>query len=362
MPKKLFTISILIALFMSTLAIAPPTHAEKLNINGADYWTLDEVMRTGAKYTEDLKMCDGNRECESYLDTAYILAENEYSAGQAFMNNYFIITAINPTDSTIRVVFHDEANRWMMMPEDDGEKDIMKNLYIYWWDGEPQHWIHAFEGPEWSVNRQDIFVHLAEPGEEWLTPNQEIELKAPDFDFSHLKTSRIFFNVRSTKSNAEGDRDITECMNAISGLSNYECQAVFDLLGDIVYQPTEVISTSTMRVPEPSTEVISATSAETPTIIDATTASYTTVSSTGITVASTDTTIASTDTAATSPESATKITLDTTPDNTPEVPLVAGKKEDHEFPWWLVVFIFSGIFLILWWFVPIRRKKDEKNS
>ena len=121
MPKKLFTISILIALFMSTLAIAPPTHAEKLNINGADYWTLDEVMKTGAKYTEDLKMCDGNRECESYLDTAYILAENEYSAGQAFMNNYFIITAINPTDSTIRVVFHDEANKWMMMPEDDGE-------------------------------------------------------------------------------------------------------------------------------------------------------------------------------------------------------------------------------------------------
>ena len=130
---------------------------------------------------------------------------------------------------------------------------------------------------------------------------------------------------------------------------------MFDWLGDIVYQPTEVISTSTMRVPEPSTEVISATSAETPTIIDATTASYATVSSTGITVASTDT-------AATSPESATKITLDTTPDNTPEVPLVAGKKEDHEFPWWLVVFIFSGIFLILWWFVPIRRKKDEKNS
>jgi hypothetical protein len=49
------------------------------------------------------------------------------------------------------------------------------------------------------------------------------------------------------------------------------------------------------------------------------------------------------------------------PPDAVEVPLAAGKKEEHPFPWWLVVFTFSGIFLILWWFVPIRRRKDQEN-
>lgn len=364
MSKKLLITPILAVAFAGTLATAPPVNAEKLNIGGTDYWTIDEVEKTGQKYIEDLKMCEGRRECEEYLDTAYILAENEYSAGQAFMDNFFIITAINPAESTIRVVFHDEANRRMMMPGEDMGKDVMQNLFLYWWDGDQSRWIYAFENPEYEINRQDIFVHIGEPGENWLTPNKEVELKVPDFDFSHLKTSRIFFYAVSEKSNAAGDRDITECMNAIESLDGYECQAVFDWLGNINYQPLKAkakISTSNIEVPTTpvinNTEVISTSTIRVPENMAKTTSSGTEV------------VLATTDTTATADMATDTISVDiapdttaSTPDNTVEVPLVAGKGKEHQFPWWLVVFIFSGIFLVLWWFIPLpKRKKDEKS-
>ena len=41
-----------------------------------------------------------------------------------------------------------------------------------------------------------------------------------------------------------------------------------------------------------------------------------------------------------------------------EVP-VLGDKEEHIFPWWIIIFIFSGIALILWWFVPIRKNQEK---
>ena len=34
-------------------------------------------------------------------------------------------------------------------------------------------------------------------------------------------------------------------------------------------------------------------------------------------------------------------------------------EEEYIFPWWIIVFIFSGIFLTLWWFIPV--KKYEKS-
>ena len=41
-----------------------------------------------------------------------------------------------------------------------------------------------------------------------------------------------------------------------------------------------------------------------------------------------------------------------------EVPVLGGNKE-HTFPWWIIVFIFSGIALVLWWFVPVREKRKK---
>ena len=50
-------------------------------------------------------------------------------------------------------------------------------------------------------------------------------------------------------------------------------------------------------------------------------------------------------------------------ENYTEAPLTASannSSEEPQFPWWIIVFIFSGIALTLWWFVPA--KKFEKKS
>lgn len=39
-----------------------------------------------------------------------------------------------------------------------------------------------------------------------------------------------------------------------------------------------------------------------------------------------------------------------------EVPLAATNTEEKQFPWWIIVFAFSGIALMLWWFIPLKKR------
>lgn len=46
------------------------------------------------------------------------------------------------------------------------------------------------------------------------------------------------------------------------------------------------------------------------------------------------------------------------PEDYVEVPVLKDK-EEHNFPWWIIIFTFSGIALILWWFIPVRKKHEN---
>ncbi|MDO4526715.1 MAG: hypothetical protein Q4B87_01340 [Candidatus Saccharibacteria bacterium] len=51
-----------------------------------------------------------------------------------------------------------------------------------------------------------------------------------------------------------------------------------------------------------------------------------------------------------------------TPDDYVELPLSGtqnGEEKTAEFPWWLIIFIFSGISLILWWLITANRKSEK---
>lgn len=50
--------------------------------------------------------------------------------------------------------------------------------------------------------------------------------------------------------------------------------------------------------------------------------------------------------------------LEQNPEEYVELPM-AGSKEESVFPWWLIVFIFTGIAMILWWFVPATKKQKK---
>jgi len=49
-------------------------------------------------------------------------------------------------------------------------------------------------------------------------------------------------------------------------------------------------------------------------------------------------------------------TLEKTSEDQVEVPLA--RNDEHNFPWWIVVFAFTGIALVLWWFIPSKRKTE----
>ena len=42
-------------------------------------------------------------------------------------------------------------------------------------------------------------------------------------------------------------------------------------------------------------------------------------------------------------------------ENYVELP-TSGENEEYNFPWWIIVFVFTGIALTLWWFVPSKRR------
>lgn len=327
MPKKFIILSTLILL--GSFSALPA--------NATSEWTYYEVLEESNKFIEHRSMCDGNRECENYLETAYTLAGGKYSAGKSFADTYFMITAIDPNSSTIKVLFNNQvAARWM----GSGGQDVFKNLYLFWWEnGQPQFHRETFTGADNNPNRHEIYTRLASENEDWLPGNQEVEIPISKEAIEILKITPIYWGAQSQLSDAYSVRHFEDCLKNVG--EGYECRATFDWLGNITYRPTEIkqktpapapieatttekISTSVIRVPEIVTEVITV---DTP---------------------ATEGTVATN-----SPEENINITKETP--EVPEVPLVA--KEEHQFPWWLVVFIFSGIFLVLWWFIPSKERK-----
>ena len=353
MPKKLLISTLItVGALASTITNILPVNAEELQIDGKTYWTYDEVQVESEKYLEHRKMCKGDFNCESYLDTAYILTEDVHGAAKAFADYYFMITAIDPNAATIKVLFHNDSARGMISA---AEPDVFKNLYLSWWEpGTAEYSIAGFTGESNNPNRHEIYTRVAEEGEEWLPANTEVEISISKEAIEALKTTNIFWAAQSKFSNALSERDFTSCLTEVEGLPGYECRAVFDFMGNIKYHKTAI-----KQAPAPEmalTPAVETTpTAETATTVETASAAETTttekISTSTMRVPETITEVAQTTTS----EVATEGTTGTIT----EVPLAAGKKEEHEFPWWLVVFIFSGIFLVLWWLIPT--KKFEKS-
>lgn len=314
MPRKLILISTLI---LTLLIGAPPVQA--ITIDGKEYWTLEETPE------------------------------------EELVKNYFMITALNPNNSTVRVLFNDEAGaRWR--PWADG-KDILKELHLFWWENGPKHDYFVTTDP--GFHR--VYDYVTEPDENWFSANEEVEISIPKETFEILKTTPLYFFVISDMSSSVGPRDFGNCLSDIENKENYECSVAIGKTGGIIYYPTEVkqalapeitpdfkslaiptsVATSTPETNEPKPVATEKISTNTMRVPEKTTEVANTVSDTTLDInATTSNNVA----------------------DTIEVPLAAGP-EEHQFPWWFIVFIFSGITLVLWWFIPIsKRRKDEEEQ
>lgn len=397
MGRKLpFLISTLImaASSLSTLSFGVmPASAEQITIDGTEYWPIDEVMAESENYLSDIAKCNDDDECKSNFEVAYLLAGGKYSAAASFSSQYFLITAINPSKSTITVYFNDKSATEFALPGTD-TLDVIKTLCMFWWEnGTPEYGVRVFDGTTGDPNRHEFYFAQAESEEAIFPANVEYEIKLEDFDFTILEDHNLYYMVKSEMSDMFSGRNYQSCLKEIHGLDNYECRAAMDYMGNTAVYPTEVKTVETDITDESKTAEATETTETTNTAdgAEATgvtesveamnitesqsgqTPSETSVVSTSVMKVPEYITIASATTSteaqpsreekesATLADSAksTNVTENYNSDDYVEVPLAA-TKQGSEFPWWLVALAFAGVSVVTFWFILIRSRLNEE--
>ena len=361
MPKKIIAVLIL-TILTGLLLSSPSANAEEI-IDSAVYWTYDEVFEETQNFLKERAKCNNDRECKIELEETYYLAGGKSRAATTLADTNFLITALNPENSTARVLFQDSVENWWS-PEPNSQ-DVLKELYLYWWE-DVATWaeINYFELDR--PNPHEIYTHLSESEEPWLPVNREVEIKIPEESIAKLKNNQLFSFIRTKNTTVLSIRDFEGCLNAIDDREGYECRVVFPDSGGTVYHPFKIeqtISTIEQRVPTPPVEQAIATGITAEEPVESFAATVSTSNTTSPKIASSPVASPAT-TPAPASSSAPATSVASTNSDTPiEVPLASTREKEHNFPWWLIVFIFSGIFLIFWWFIPLpKRQKSQKNS
>lgn len=373
MSKNFLKISTLTILLGGVTLFSPPT-VQAISIDGHEYQDI-------------------NRMIESKDD---MLAERS-----------FVITALNPTNSTVRVLFQDEAtSRWMMWPgAESTEKDVLRDLHLFWWENGPDFGGDFYDPADPRFHA--IINHEATSDEVWLPANEEVELSVPESTFVGLKSYPAYYFIKSDLSTTlSGEQHFEGCLAAIGEENGYECRAHMNEWGEILYLKAEVLVAEESAEPgstEPDTtesDFTESEPAESSTIKNGAAEPDAAVSDTIIFESSTtefgatesdtansriadgseNTSVAVSSTIAVAVPNATRSEASTqgeaeiseaispeiststigVPEDTVEVPLAAERKEPI-FPWWIVAFIFSGIFLLLWWLIPVGKRKKDKD-
>lgn len=339
---------------------APPAHAEPMR-----YWTVEELSKISLeKEAEKNAICQGDPTCErEFFENLQMEDTVENNILTMFEDYRVIISRINPSKGTVHVLYHDYDPALRRLG--DVRKEPFYQFYLVWLDSyipDPRFsynwaWYPPFVD---QIRRGTLSegTHLllskdsAIDGEDWIIPNQEMEFTTYNNELTADYTGILHFAGVIDWWQPYEAFEYGECLESPDYQPGMECRYVFYEDYTTGYVPfkikekttedtpaviepvapeattttTEGISTSTIRVPEIISEVSQNKASETPVNEVANT---------------------------------TEVKEDLK--DSIEVPLAAGREDDHQFPWWLVVFIFSGIFLILWWFVPIEHEKDEEE-
>ena len=350
------------------------------------FWSFAEILEFKKEIDAAAKeVCGGGARCEmEYLHEQFLAhpGDRRYSLVEQLKSTYgFYITTIDPERELITVYYNDED--YMEWQITDNKVHInLKDLYMAWVENgyaDPRWEYVGFNdgvmdrfGPSYVADANQGFsregTHLVfshtpmdgDPRDSWLKNGEEITLNVSGSNLKNNISNQIHYAAFPY-----GAPELVDVVDYSQFSSEYKPGMIYQLMYDkystypywvpqgeaMPETPSEEkpddtssdyiqenTSTNDMGVPEIKTEVVAISS---------------------------DTT--SEDAFVNTPEIASENSLEATSgttistSDTVEVPLAAGKKEEHQFPWWLVVFAFSGIFLILWWFVPIRRRKGQEN-
>ena len=412
MGKKFTTLISTLALAASSLAtvISPPpafaTGESEISLD--DYWSFSEILELKTELeTAARENCGEDYECRVEYRRQEIRSRYQEDlryllVGQIIDAN-FLVTGINPTTETVTIYYNDEnMEDWEFTREES--RSHLKELYLAWAEaGYPdmRNSRVSFNdgsgrsGPIYAANANNgtttdkvhlVFAHKisdGNPADTWFEYGKENTLNVAGSNLINDTKRMLHFSVYAYEGfSAVGAVPYDEfAANYQPGMEYklmYDKNNLFEHLvpqyakGEEPSTPEEpsiLEEPSTPEEPtEPTEEPITPEKPAEPTgesisSKESEKTAFTirvdkiSTSDLGVLITS------DTNTKSTPIEKTTSTEEKGQNDNITELPLSGGigsqnyNEEEHAFPWWIIVFIFSGIVLTLWWFIPIKKYK-----
>lgn len=390
MGKKITTLISTLTLAASSLAAPPAFAASEIPLD--NYWSFSEILELKtAIETAAKENCGDDYECmvdyRSQQISNHYQEDRRYSIVSRIINTNFLVTGIDPTKETITIYCNDEnLGKWESTREES--HTYFKDMYLAWAEeGYPDMRTSSVSFTEGGKKRSGpiyvaianngntinkvhlVFVHKPSDGnpvDTWLEYGKEITLNVAGSNLIN-DTRHMLHYAAYTYEDSNTIGAVTYGRFAANYQSGMEYKIMYDKNNLYDYWVPQYVEGegSTEEPSEPTEEPTKPTEDSTTPDEPAKTAftiSVNEISTSSIGVPTTPVTTMITN--QTNPAAAeVSTTPEKTDDSAVELPLSGGftnqnpTEEEHVFPWWIVAFIFSGIILTIWWFIPTKKYK-----
>lgn len=334
---------LLISTLILSAALPQSAHASMM-IGGKEYWSVKEMEVASQEFDEAVENeCQGDFMCK---DEAYMMRYDRggiYRAIDRFEASPFIITAVNPSQGTLRIIYYDEDK--MMAHMGIPNKADITELFVARLDkGQSGSNIDRLRRTGSPYMHVAINQNESKNGSGWLQPNTEHTFVMEDPTFSDTISNSFWYYIDSENGSWLDPYDFNSCINSSDYHDGMECRIMYNSDGNAFYIPFDVENSSDAgqnttpdNNDDPTTDVAD-TSGDTPD------EGY------GMSTDGTQNGISNT------PTVAPVIIAPDTGRQTRE------EATASEMPWWLSTLLVSGTLLLFWWFLPNKYTKNRKKS
>lgn len=308
--------AIFIAIIMVVLGIFPVDQVSAMAPDYGDYWTLEEIMGLREEVKQEiLDYCYFSEEPDC-MERYYIEEISQRGSNYQAVDNMnvfrYLITAVNPTQNTVRVVFF-EDNMEMAYITGELSDDNINELIMVWFDLGFLGYNFYNEYHAGALPSQTHLLFARDNLAESFPSGEEVTFEL-DGDVSEDYRNVIYYFFVTVSGNRYMDPiDYTSCVENPFYREGMECRLFFSKEegGNPIYLPVEIMTDDTGEVPD------------------------STIDETGQGIVS-------------------------------EVPLAPNTgvgvecERRIEFPWWIIVLIAAAEILIIWCLLP-NFQKFPKN-
>ena len=249
MQNHIFKKLIIFTALMGPIVAITPANAAMMADDGQELWTIEELI---AFHDED--ELDRTEQC-AYVPSVscdYLLyhdrlnaemGEGHYYAADLFNTQRFLITSINPSNNTVRIIFHDYSwmKRWYSILH---EEDSLTEFYLIWSEADINStgdalFLYPFNETKEILGDKMHVVYALDSLEEYesLPKNEEIEIFVPDLELSENNTGYLYSLMIGDRTFWTEVHDYSACLNSEKYQLGMNCRLLINGMPDYVYMP-----------------------------------------------------------------------------------------------------------------------------